>query len=308
MIAPNALFKVGIVGCGKVGMSAAYALFLQGGATEIVLHGRDKQKVLGEKYDLEHALPFVEEVDITATDSYEDLAGCHVIVYTAGAPQKEGETRLDLCVNNRAILEEALPQIHQHAPDAVILMVANPVDILTHIANEIIPDAKGRIFGSGTTLDTARFRYHLSKHIQVNARSIHAYVLGEHGDSSFPVFEHATIGGKRLLDFTEFTPEVIQDAYIQARDAAYNIIATKGASYYAIGVVISRIVKTILSDARTVLPVSVPLHNYYGHSDVSLSVPCIVGSSGIVQVLETDLSEQEQEGLARSVEALKKFC
>lgn len=308
MSAPNCLFKVGIVGCGKVGMSAAFAMFLDGTATELVLYGRALTKVQGEKFDLDHALPFVDTTDITATDRLEDLAGCHIIVYAAGASQKPGETRLDLCNNNRAILEKTLPEIHKHAPNAIILIVANPVDVLVYHAHQILPDAKGRIFGSGTTLDTARFRFHLAEALKLNSRSIHAYVLGEHGDASFPVYEHSTIGGRKMMSFDGITEEVVLDAYQKARDAAYKIIETKGATYYAIGVVIKTIVKQILTDARSVMPLSVPLENYHGHSGVALSVPCILGINGVDRVIEAELSEKEKEGLAHAVETLKGFC
>jgi len=300
-------FKVSIVGLGKVGMSAAYAMMLDGTPTEIVLVSREKEKAMGEKLDLEHALPFLDYVTITATDDYADVAGSHLVVITAGAAQKPGETRLNLCDNNRKILEDILPKIHIAAPDALILIIANPVDVLTYHAHQIIPNAKGRIFGSGTMLDTARFKFHLAEHLQVNPKSVHAYVLGEHGDSSFPVYANATVGGQKLMEFEGINIEIIQDAYIKARQAAYNIIQAKGATYYAIGVVATKIMEAIFSDAKTVFPLSVPLENYYGHSGVSLSVPCVLGARGVERVLHLDLSQEEQEHLAKSVAVLHEY-
>lgn len=300
-------FKVAIVGLGKVGMSAAYAMMLDGTPTDIVLLAREKEKALGEKLDLEHALPFLDYVNIIATNDYADLAGAHLVVVTAGAAQKPGETRLDLCANNRAIMADILPKINAAAPDALILMIANPVDVLVQFANSILPNAKGRIFGSGTMLDTARFRFHLAETLHVNPRSVHAYVLGEHGDSSFPVYANATVGGQKLMEFPGINDQVIKDAYQKARDAAYNIIKAKGATYYAIGVVATKIMEAVFSDAKTVLPLSVPLDNYYGLSGVSLSVPCILGARGIEQVLHLDLSQEEQANLKKSAETLSQY-
>jgi L-lactate dehydrogenase len=173
-------FKVSIVGLGHVGMSTAFAMMLDGTPNEIVLVSRDKKKAIGEKLDLEHALPYLDYVNIVATDNFADIAGSHLVVITAGAAQKEGQTRLDLCANNRGIMQELLPQIERAAPDALILIIANPVDVLVNYAHQILPNAKGRVFGSGTMLDTARFRYHLGEAIGVNPQSVHAYILGEH--------------------------------------------------------------------------------------------------------------------------------
>ena len=300
--------KVSIIGCGNVGVTAAYAMMLDGTPTEIVLVSRDLKKARGEKLDLEHALPFLDYVKITATDDYKDIAGSHLVVYTAGVAQRPGDTRLDLCDRNIAILRTILPEIMKNAPDAVLLMIANPVDILTYYANKQYPQAKGRIFGSGTMLDTARFRFHLSEKLGVDPQSVHAYILGEHGDSSFPVFAHATVGGKKLTSFDGMTDAVIKDAYTQARQAAYNIIQAKGATYYAIGIVARRIMQVIQSDAKTVLPLSVPLDGLYGEKGVSLSVPCVLGSRGVENVLEIELSAQEQAGLKKSADQLRSYC
>ena len=299
--------KIAIIGCGNVGMTAAYSILHKGNVDELVLFGRHKEALIGEKLDLEHGLSFLSTAKIIASDDYADLAGSDVIVYTAGAAQKPGETRLDLTNKNVAIIESIIPQVVKHAPDAVVLVVANPVDILTFKAYLAAGLPKGRIFGSGTTLDTARFRFHLSEFMNVHPRSIHAYVLGEHGDHSFPSLSSANIGGQNLKDFPNFTEEKALKAYQKARAAAYKIIESKGATYYAIGADISSIVSTILKDKRSVLAVSIPLHNYYGQSGIALSVPCIVGRNGVEHVLKANLSKHEQKLLERAATALKSF-
>lgn len=301
-------FKVGIVGCGKVGMTAAYAMMLSGTPTEIVLCDRTLDKAMGEKLDLEHALSLLPDfVKITATDNYQDLSGAQLIVYTTGVAQQPGQTRLDLAQTNKKILEETLPKINQAAPESVILMVANPVDVLVYSAHKIIPDAGGRIFGSGTMLDTARFRFHLGESLKISPHSIHAYVLGEHGDTSFPVFANTSVGGQKLLELPEMSEEVAQAAYQKTREAAYKIIEAKGATYYAIGVVITKIMQAIFSNSKVVFPLSVPLSNYLGFSDVAMSVPCILGSGGVEKILEVDLSEREKMDMEKSVTALKAY-
>ena len=302
-------FKVGIVGCGKVGMTAAYAMMLSGTPTEMMLVDRNKEKAVGEKLDLEHAMSLLSSyVAISGTDDYSQLAGAKLVVYTAGVAQQPGQTRLDLINTNKKILEDNLPKIHAAAPEAIILIVANPVDVLTFFANKIIPDSAGKVFGSGTMLDTARFRFHLGEMLKINPHSIHAYVLGEHGDTSFPVYSETQVGGQKLVELPGVTEGMIQEAYQKTRDAAYKIIEAKGATYYAIGVVVTKIMQAIFSDSKTVFPLSVPLTNYAGISGVSLSVPCILGSLGVEKILEVDFSESERGKLSASAEALLPFC
>ena len=299
-------FKVAVVGAGKVGMSAAYALLLAGFCQEIVLFGRDKNKLVGEKLDLEHAMALSHQTKITISDDYNELAGTDVFVFCAGAAQNPGDTRLDLAAKNLAIVEQMVPRLMAAAPEALLLMVANPVDLMTYKAVALVPTARpGQIFGSGTLLDTARFRFHLSEFLPVNPRSIHAYVLGEHGDHSFPVLSSATIGGQKLVDFPGFSRDQAQAAYQKARDAAYAIIESKGATYYGIGASITKIVRNIWRHAQTVLPLSVPLTDYYGQEGMAASVPCILGRSGVQRVITASLDETEQTALAEGLQALK---
>lgn len=300
-------FKVAIVGCGRVGMTAAFSLVMQGDITELVLFGRHKEELLGEQLDLEHGSPFLPPTKITVSDQYKDLQGCDVVVVTAGASQKPGETRLDLAVKNTAIIESIIPEIVKHAPESVILIVSNPVDVLTYKAYQIAGWPKGRIFGSGTTLDTARFRFHLSEMFKVNPRSIHAYILGEHGDHSFPALTSASIGGQPLTTFPEYNQERALKAFEATKNAAYKIIASKGSTYYAIGVVIAHIVTAVLRDTKRVLPVSIPLHQYMDHSGVALSVPCVVGRGGVEKILQVKLNWEEKQQLDRCVSTLKQY-
>jgi len=299
--------KVAIIGCGRVGMSAAFSILHTGVVNELVLFGRDKNQLVGEKLDLEHGLSFLNPCQIKASDNYEDIAGSDVVVITAGAAQKPGETRLDLISKNLEIIKAAIPQIVKHSPNSIILIVSNPVDVLTYHAYKLAGLPKGRIFGSGTVLDTARFRFHLSEFLHVNPRSIHAYILGEHGDSSFPVLSSATVGSQALIEFPNFSQSKALEAYQKARGAADKIIATKGATYYGIAAVIAHLVKTILHNAKTVLPVSIPLHDFYDHNGVALSVPCVISREGVTAILRPKLSWDEKQALAKSVNTLKQY-
>lgn len=299
--------KVAIIGCGKVGMSTAFSILHDGLVHELVLVARCRDEIIGEKLDLEHGMSFLSHAKVTATEDYKDIADSDIVIITAGAAQKPGDTRLDLAEKNVAIMADIIPSILTYAPDAILLIVSNPVDVLTYKAYQMAGLPKGRIFGSGTTLDTARYRYHLAEFLKVNPRSIHAYILGEHGDSSFAAISGATLGGQPLMSLPNFSERKAAKAYEQARDAAYKIIASKGATYYGIAVVVAHMVKQILTNSRSILPVSIPLHNYYGHSGVALSVPCIIGRGGVESTLEIRLDWQEKQKLARSVKAIKEY-
>lgn len=304
---PTQTAKVSVIGCGRVGMTSAFTMFVKDTVHELVLHGRCRDSLIGEKLDLEHAVSFAGNTKVTATEEYKDIANSDVVVITAGASQKPGDTRLDLAAKNISIIDAIIPEVVRYAPEAIILIVSNPVDVLTYRAYQISGLPKGRILGSGTTLDTSRFRFHLSEIFKVNPRSIHAYILGEHGDSSFAAVSQATIGGQLLTTFPEYSAERVQKAFEISRDAAYKIIASKGSTYYAIGVVVDKIVKTILSNKRSVLPVSIPLHGQYGLHGVSLSVPCIVGRNGVEDILETKLSWDERQKLEKSAQIIRTY-
>lgn len=299
--------KVSIIGLGKVGITAAYALLLQHAVNELVLVSRSAEKSEGEKLDLEHGLLFLEPAKIIATDDYAQIDGSDVVIITAGVAQKPGQTRLDLVTENQQIADDLANKIKPYVRSSVVVVVSNPVDVLTYMLAQRLQLAPGQVIGTGTMLDTARFRFHLSEFLHVHPRSIHAYVLGEHGDSSFPAISSSTVGGQPLEQFPNYSSAQVLEAYRKTKEAAGKIIAAKGATYYAIGVVITKLVRTILNDQRSVLPVSVPIENYYGQSGVSISVPCIIGRKGVEQVLTIHLSEDEQDLFVRSCEVIRSF-
>lgn len=299
--------KVSVIGAGRVGITAAFTMYLKNTTQEIMLFGRNKDKLIGEQSDFMDSLSFLGTTQIIVGSEMSDLAGSHIIVFTAGAAQEPGETRLDLVKKNTDILESMIPEIVKFAPEAIILMVTNPVDVLTYKATLMAKLPKGRVFGSGTTLDTARFRFQLSKYLKVNPKSVHGYILGEHGDSSFPTLSSTNVGGQLITTMKDFSHEKALSAYTKARDAAYKIIVAKGATYYAIGVVINQLVHAILSDARRVYPLSVLLEGEYGQTEVALSVPCVLGRNGIERIIEIPLSEEEKLKMKLSGEVLKKY-
>ncbi len=298
-------FKVSIVGVGKVGATAAYAMCLNGTPTDLVLVAHRKETAEAEKLDLEHALPFLQHVNIVATDSYEEVSGSDLVVITAGIAQKPGQTRLDLLQENLNLFTEMVPKIYAASPESIVLIVTNPVDILTYHSSQLAPFKFGQLFGSGTLLDTARFRFHLSEIFNVNPRSIHAYVLGEHGDHSFPALSSAHISGQPLTQFPSYSLEKVKDAFIQTQQAAYKIISAKGATYYAIATAIMKLMNAIYSDAKSILPVSVPLTDLYNVSGMALSVPCVVGQRGVEQVIPVPLSEEEKAAFIQAANTLK---
>ncbi|MEK7522790.1 MAG: L-lactate dehydrogenase, partial [Patescibacteria group bacterium] len=293
--------KVSIIGGGHVGMSAAFAMILKNTVGELVLYDRDTDKMKGEQLEFQHSLTFLGTTKITAAESYKDLKDSDVIVFTAGRAQLPGESRLNLVKSNLEVIKTILPEVIKYSPNSVIIMVTNPVDILTYQASQLLKLPQGRIFGSGTSLDSARFRFHLSELLGINPKNIHAYVLGEHGDSSFPAISHADIGGQPLATMKDFSTDKIQDAFKKAKTAAGTIIAAKGSTYYAIGVVINQLVSAILRDTKRVYPISVPLTGQYGQKDVSISVPCVIGKNGVEKILEVPLSEDEKKLMDRSV-------
>jgi L-lactate dehydrogenase len=299
--------KVGIIGLGKVGITAAYALLLRHTVDELVIISRSLEKVEGEKLDLEHGMSFLGTTKITASDQYSALQDCDVIIITAGVAQKPEQSRLDLVEENKKIISELAAEISPYVQNSVVVVVSNPVDVLTyHLAN-LLNLPKGRVLGTGTMLDTARFRFHMGELLKVHPRSIHSYVLGEHGDSSFPTLSSSTVGGQPLSYFPSYSEENAKAAFVQTREAAAQIIKAKGATYYAIGVVISQLVQTILEDQRSVLPVSVPIDNYYDQSGLAISVPCIIGRNGAEQVLNIQLSEDEKAQFTNSCQIIKQL-
>ena len=299
---------VGIVGTGNVGTAAAYAMFNQSLASEILLLDQDSRRAEGEAMDLMHGQQLVGGITCRAVD-YPALSDAQIIVLSAGASQQSpDETRLDLLQRNADIFREIIIQLDKHAPDAILVVATNPVDVLTYISQELSNRPGRRIIGTGTLLDTARFRALLGRHYGVDPRSVHAYILGEHGDSEVPIWSNATIGGQNIHERTvlgkAWDTETMQSIFEQARDAAYEIIDRKGHTDTAIGLVIARIVRAVLEDQQNVLPVSTRPDGAYGIDDVCLSIPCVVGLEGVEKRVDPELSDEEQEALQASAEAL----
>ncbi|WP_322494116.1 L-lactate dehydrogenase [Chloroflexus sp.] len=301
--------KVGVVGTGMVGTSFAYALMQRSLANELVLIDIDHARAEGEAMDLNHGLPFVRPMRIYA-GTYADLAGADLIVIAAGANQRPGETRLDLLGRNAAIFREIIPAILVANDDGIIVVATNPVDILTTIGAQIAGPAANRVIGSGTILDTARFRYLLGQHYGVDPRSVHAYIIGEHGDSELALWSLANIAGVRLVDFVGANGQGYDQAALdaileQTRNAAYEIIKRKRATYYAIGLGLLSIAEAVLRDQHTVMTISSLMTGQYGVTDIAISLPTIVGRDGAEEVLNLPLSEQEVALFQRSAAILK---
>jgi L-lactate dehydrogenase len=302
--------KIAIVGVGLVGSTYAYALLLSGLAAEIVLIDVNRERAEGEAMDLNHTVPFAHPTRICAGD-YVDAEGAAITVIAAGTNQKEGETRLDLVKRNAAIFGQIVPQLARANPEGIIVVATNPVDVLTSVTLKLAGFPSHRVFGSGTILDTARFRYMLSEHLGVDPRSVHAYIVGEHGDSEVPVWSLANVAGMRLPTFCaenniSLTNEDMEEIFRQTRDAAYEIIRRKGATFYAVAAGLIRITEAILRDQNTVLSISSLVEDYYGVDGVCLSLPTVVGRRGIERVLRLDLSPREARGVRKSAEVLRK--
>lgn len=304
--------KVVVVGAGQVGATFAYALAQSGVADEIAMIDLDEELVRGQVLDLQHGRFFFPSVAIEVGDK-EDYADAQVVVITAGSSQKPGETRLDLLQRNAKIMESIVDDIIAQGSNAVILVVTNPVDVLTYVAHRRSGWPRGRVLGSGTVLDSARFRYMLSQHCGVDVHNMHAYILGEHGDSEFAAWSMTHLAGVSIDDYCPqctLTPcehwgeerQKIEDA---VRDSAYHIIDYKGATSYAVGLALVRIVGAILRNERSVLTVSTVLEGEYGLEDVCLSVPCVVSQEGVDLVMETTLPHEEQQALVDSAGVLK---
>ena len=302
--------KCAIVGVGNVGATIAFSLMHSSLFSEILLLDINRKRAVGEAMDLGHALPFLAPAEVHAGD-YEDLADAAVIVVAAGAAQTPGETRLDLVRKNTAIFHTVLGDICRYNTDALLLIVTNPVDILTEVARRISGFPTHRVIGSGTVLDTARLKLLLGRHLGVEARQVHAFIIGEHGDTELPVFSSANISGIDLDHFCN--PHCatcgegdLQRLFEQTRDAAYGIIEAKGSTYYAIAEAVRRIVTAVQRDESAILPVSVYTDGAYGLEDLCLSLPCVVGAGGVHRVLEIPLSPKEQEQLRYSATRMRR--
>jgi L-lactate dehydrogenase len=304
----NKTKKVAIVGTGFVGSSYAYSLVNQGTVSELVLIDLNKERAEGEAQDLNHGVPFGSPMKIKAGD-YADCHDVDLVVITAGANQKPGETRLDLASKNAKIMQGIVKEIMASGFDGILVIASNPVDVMTHVAYEASGLPKERVIGSGTILDTARFRYLLSDYFQVDSRNVHAYIVGEHGDSELPIWSHVTIGGLPLNVYGKlknfYEDRDMQAIFENVRDAAYQIIQKKGATYYGIGMGLARLTKALLYNENSILTVSTYFEGEYDIEGVYMGIPAVVNANGVREILRLNLSDREQQLLENSASILK---
>ncbi len=305
------LRKAAMIGCGFVGSASAFALMQSGLFSEMVFIDADKDKAEGEAMDIAHGVPFARQMKIYAGD-YDDIGDAAIIVVTAGANQKPDETRLDLVHKNIGIFKSIIPEIAKRNCQGILLIVSNPVDILTYTALKLSGFPENRVIGSGTVLDTARLKYELSEHLSVDSRSIHAFIIGEHGDSEIAAWSSANISGIKVSDFCEMRGHYHHDENTKliaesVKNSAYEIIEKKHATYYGIAMAVKRICEVIIRDEKSILPISSMMHGEYGIDDVVLSMPAVVGKNGVETTVPIDLNEEEQVKLRESAETLKRI-
>ena len=301
--------KAAIIGCGFVGSSSAFALMQSGMFSELVLIDSSFEKADGEALDISHGIPFSKPMKIYA-GGYSDIRDASIIIVTAGANQKPGETRLDLVKKNVSIFRSIIPEIIANNRDAILLVVAKPVDILTYTAAKLSGYPENRVFGSGTVLDTARLKYELGEHLGVDSRTVHAFIIGEHGDSEIVAWHSANVSGVPLNKFCEMRgfyehEQAMERIASSVKNSAYEIIEKKKATYYGIAMSVKRICEAIVRDEKSILPVSFMHHGEYGIDSVALSLPAVVGKYGIETAVPIQLSTEELLELQKSARALK---
>lgn len=304
--------KAAMIGCGFVGSASAFALMQSGLFSELVLIDANHDKAEGEAMDIAHGLPFAGQMKIYAGD-YDDIVDAAVIIVTAGAAQKPGETRLDLVNKNVNIFKSIIPEIAKRNYKGILLIVANPVDILTYTAVKLSGLPENRVIGSGTVLDTARLKYALGEHLEADSRSVHSFIIGEHGDSEIVAWSSTNVSGIPVNDFCELRghfnhEEAMHRIADDVKNSAYDIIEKKGATYYGIAMSVKRICECIMRDEKSILPISSMMHGEYGISDICLSMPTVVGREGVETRVPIQLNEQEESALSASAEQLSKVA
>ena len=299
--------KVVLVGTGFVGMSMAYTMLNRGGVSELVLIDIDKDKTIGEQMDLSHGLPFAPQKMIIKAGDYDECKDAQVVVITAGIAQKPGQTRLELAETNTKIMKQITQSIMASGFNGVIIVASNPVDLMTYVVSKVSGLPKNQVFGSGTVLDTARLRYIMSSYLKVSSKNIHAYIMGEHGDSSFVPWNHANVGCKKMTEIMKDNKHPMSDLekiYTEVQQAAYEIINRKKATYYGIGLGLTKIIKAILNDQNEIMTVSTYLKGEYGHEGLYIGVPTIINRKGAREVLELPLEGDEKAKFDKSCETL----
>lgn len=304
--------KVAIIGAGQVGATTAYTLAVKGLISEMVIIDINKEKAEGEALDINHGMPFLNPAKIYA-GSYEDTKDAEVILITAGLPRRPGQSRRDLIHSNNRIITDIIHQLNKHANDPVIVLATNPVDLMALTAQKVSKQPKSKVFGSGTLLDTARFRFALAQNCDIEARSIHADIIGEHGEGELPVWSLANVSGVPLALYCNVCNRICEEEkrieiFKQVRDAGMEVIRRKGATYYAIALTLARITEAILRDEHSVLTVSTYLDGYLGVKDVSMGLPAIIGANGIQRLIELPLSPEEQKSFIHTSEILKELA
>ncbi|MBM7555561.1 L-lactate dehydrogenase [Halanaerobacter jeridensis] len=311
MAEKNDRHKVAIIGAGGVGATTGYALMVQGIASEIVLIDINQEKAEGEAMDLMHGASFVPPVEVSAGD-YSECEDADVVIITAGAKQAADETRLDLVKKNTEVFKQIVPSITEYTKDAILLVVTNPVDILTYVTLKLSGFPKNQVIGSGTVLDSSRFRSLISNHCEVAANNVHGYIIGEHGDSEVPVWSLTNIAGTPLDNYCpicDYNCEgELEGIGEEVKNSAYEIIEKKGATFYAVSLAVARIVRSILRDENSILTISSYMNGQYGIEDICLSLPTIVDSQGVEQVLNLPLNDNEEEAFVESAEKLKEIA
>ena len=303
--------KVVLVGTGFVGMSMAYAMLNRGGVNELILIDIDKDKTIGEEMDLSHGLPFAPQKMIIKAGDYDECKDAQIVVITAGIAQKPGQTRLELAKTNTKIMKSITQSIMASGFNGIIIVASNPVDLMTYVVAKVSGLPKNQVFGSGTVLDTARLRYIMSGYLKVSSKNIHAYIMGEHGDSSFVPWNHAYVGCKKVTDVMADNNHPMKDLekiHEDVVNAAYEIIEKKKATYYGIGMALSKIVKSVIDNDNSILTVSTYLKDgQYGQDDIYIGVPAIINSKGVRELLELELNKTEQEKLDNSCKIIKEM-
>ena len=301
--------KVILVGTGFVGMSMAYSMLNQGGISELVLIDIDKEKTIGEEMDLSHGLPYAPQKMVIKSGDYTDCKDAEVVVITAGVAQKPGQTRLELAEVNTKIMKQITNSIMQSGFNGIIVVASNPVDLMAYVVWKVSGLPKNQVIGSGTVLDTARLRYLMADYLKISSKNVHAYIMGEHGDSSFVPWEHCYVGCKKIIDVMNENNKPMEDLdkiYNGVQQAAYEIINKKKATYYGIGIALTRLIKAILSDENAIMPVSTYLEGEYGHSGIFIGVPAIINRNGVRDILELKLESKDQAKFNQSCEILNK--
>lgn len=302
--------KVVLVGTGFVGMSMAYSMLNRGGVSELILIDIDKDKTVGEEMDLSHGLPYAPQKMIIKSGDYSQCKDAQVVVITAGIAQKPGQTRLELAEVNAKIVKSITKEIMASGFNGIIIVASNPVDLMTYVVAETSGLPKNQVIGSGTVLDTARLRYLVGDYLKVSSKNIHAYIMGEHGDSSFVPWNHCYVGCKKIIDVMKdnhHPMEKLDKIHEDVVNAAYEIIEKKKATYYGIGMALNRLVGAVINDENSILTVSTYLNNQYGQDDIYIGVPAIINKNGVRELLELELNEKEQAKLDNSCKLIKEM-